>query len=431
MTGTADETAITVTELERLKNYYRHYVDIENVNYYRKGGYHPVHIGDIIHNRYRVVNKLGYGGYSTVWLVKDLDMGRYASLKVIVADASKNASEVTLLRHLKEIQTNLPDIPGGEFVMKVFDDFIVDGPNGTHQCIVTEVLGLPLDPNPLEVKEHIYPIDMAKKMVAQIAQGVAYLHRIGIVHGDLHIKNIVLHAPEMENLSDQDVQKYFDRPWLERPECREEYSKLAISDPDHRVPQHVVYAGLSNELVALLFDTVHIKICDFGEAFLWHGVPRQIELHTPNAHAAPEILFGDPVTPAVDIWSMAVLAHLILSGVYMFEPPGGGSVEFEWVLKLGKMPDRWWPRWIERGISFDDDGVYIAGEFPMDVMERESALMTGSIGRRMREDEVIEFEQLVRRMVCYEVEDRISADGVVQSIPADWIKGGKEHWRRI
>ncbi len=39
---------------------------------YRPGGLHPVHIGDQFHeSRYRVVRKLGYGAYSTVWLAKD------------------------------------------------------------------------------------------------------------------------------------------------------------------------------------------------------------------------------------------------------------------------------------------------------------------------------------------------------------------------
>ncbi|XP_071445110.1 SRSF protein kinase 1-like isoform X2 [Hetaerina americana] len=39
---------------------------------YCKGGYHPVKIGDLFHNRYHVVRKLGWGHFSTVWLCWDL-----------------------------------------------------------------------------------------------------------------------------------------------------------------------------------------------------------------------------------------------------------------------------------------------------------------------------------------------------------------------
>ena len=39
---------------------------------YVPGGYHPVNIGDMFHNRYEVLRKLGFGQYSTVWLANDL-----------------------------------------------------------------------------------------------------------------------------------------------------------------------------------------------------------------------------------------------------------------------------------------------------------------------------------------------------------------------
>jgi serine/threonine-protein kinase SRPK3 len=42
---------------------------------YRPGGFHPVHIGDVFGNRYKVLRKLGYGLYSTVWLVRDMKPG--------------------------------------------------------------------------------------------------------------------------------------------------------------------------------------------------------------------------------------------------------------------------------------------------------------------------------------------------------------------
>jgi hypothetical protein len=44
----------------------------EGIDSYHEGGLHPVRIGDIIW-KYLVLRKLGYGQYSTVWLVRHLE----------------------------------------------------------------------------------------------------------------------------------------------------------------------------------------------------------------------------------------------------------------------------------------------------------------------------------------------------------------------
>ena len=49
----------------------------EGTEGYRKGGYHPVKPGDLFKSgRYSVVRKLGWGHFSTVWLVSDRETGR-------------------------------------------------------------------------------------------------------------------------------------------------------------------------------------------------------------------------------------------------------------------------------------------------------------------------------------------------------------------
>lgn len=39
-------------------------------------------IGDLLHDRYRMVGKLGFGGYSTIWLFHDIHLELYVSVKV-------------------------------------------------------------------------------------------------------------------------------------------------------------------------------------------------------------------------------------------------------------------------------------------------------------------------------------------------------------
>ena len=48
-------------------------VDAEPLEQYRKGGYYLTHLGDRFKGgRYRILHKLGWGAYTTVWLAKDI-----------------------------------------------------------------------------------------------------------------------------------------------------------------------------------------------------------------------------------------------------------------------------------------------------------------------------------------------------------------------
>ena len=59
--------------------------DFEGHDGYRKGGYHPVLVGEVYNGRYRVLRKLGWGHFSTVWLCEDGapgEGGRQVAMKV-------------------------------------------------------------------------------------------------------------------------------------------------------------------------------------------------------------------------------------------------------------------------------------------------------------------------------------------------------------
>lgn len=101
---------------------------------------HPVHLGDSFSNgRYTVVHKLGNSKSSTIWLVRDATTNSYVALKVIAAWRSAFCTEVAVLQHLESTFDATEE--GSKHVVRMLDHFVHDGPNGRHQCIVTEMLG--------------------------------------------------------------------------------------------------------------------------------------------------------------------------------------------------------------------------------------------------------------------------------------------------
>ena len=72
---------------------------------YCKGGYHPVKIGDLFHNRYHVIRKLGWGHFSTVWLCWDLKDKKFVALKVVKSASHYTETaldEIKLLKCVRE-----------------------------------------------------------------------------------------------------------------------------------------------------------------------------------------------------------------------------------------------------------------------------------------------------------------------------------------
>lgn len=161
---------------------------LESVTRYRPGGLHPIHIGDTFKDgQYIVVNKLGHGVSSTVWLAKDLSTKSYVALKVVAADAAKWSGNLHSVREQLQILTHLRNTveqAGKECVVRLVDDFIHIGPNGKHQCIVTELLGPSLSSDIEDLyPTEVFPAAISKAILRQVACAVQFLHRNNIVHG--------------------------------------------------------------------------------------------------------------------------------------------------------------------------------------------------------------------------------------------------------
>ncbi|PYH88250.1 hypothetical protein BO71DRAFT_311402, partial [Aspergillus ellipticus CBS 707.79] len=107
---------------------------VERLEKYQLGGYHPIVVGELLHTRYRVVHKLGYGTYSTTWLCRDYQTEIYVAVKVGTGDSKQQ--EVDILSLLHEDSPS-DKHPGRDLVPPVLDRFNIHGPNGTHPCYVT------------------------------------------------------------------------------------------------------------------------------------------------------------------------------------------------------------------------------------------------------------------------------------------------------
>ena len=166
--------------------------ELERLSGYQPGGYHPVHLHDTFDGgRYRVVHKLGYGGFSTVWLCRDTEIeDGYVAVKVLMAREDAQCRELVVTDKLKEGEVT------SERVCLPLRRFDLHGPNGRHICLVYPVLGPTVEhlakrgrDNDDDAEEEGEDDDeqasgaTLREVSKQVVQALAALHERGICHG--------------------------------------------------------------------------------------------------------------------------------------------------------------------------------------------------------------------------------------------------------
>lgn len=171
---------------------------LEHVYDYEPGGHHPVQLGDVFDNgRYRVLHKLGSGGYANVWLCRDLaaPTPKYVALKILMAEASTEDCRELMCAEQLESTMVADETPP---ICIPLRQFRTDGPNGSHLCFVYPVLGPPVSSGLLNSSKD--PDRTLRAICHEVTTAMTLLHARGICHGgQISPKHRVIRRRRAEN----------------------------------------------------------------------------------------------------------------------------------------------------------------------------------------------------------------------------------------
>ncbi|KQO46985.1 MULTISPECIES: serine/threonine-protein kinase [unclassified Frigoribacterium] len=233
-------------------------------------------LGTTVGGRYRIDAIVGRGGMGAVYRANDLELGRVVAVKLFssdghdVHDLTRQVSEVRLLASLNH--------PG---LVTLYDARVEGDGHDDDAYLVMEYVDGPtlqtvLADGPLSHAE-------AAALLGDVADGLAAVHRAGVVHRDVKPANILLAAPHHEG------------------------------------------------------DPRRAKLADFGIAYLIDStrVTATGTLMGTAAFVSPEQAEGRPPAPASDVYSLGLVLVEALTGKRVFT----GSVVESVMARLTRDPE--------------------------------------------------------------------------------------------
>ncbi|HEY4057081.1 MAG TPA: protein kinase [Kofleriaceae bacterium] len=236
-----------------------------------------IKVGDVVLDRYRVGEQIASGGHSVVFLGQDERLNRPVCIKVFSGLGGKSGVGRTSYEH---------------FVQEAFALSRLTHPNTLRIYDFGHLGSKDAEGMPIQVCEYMnggtlsnivreqgrQSIEETVRVIGAMCAALAEAHQLGIVHRDIKPQNILfgsVGSDKLPKLADFGIAKWTVDDEKEKQERNQRAEDTAI------------VAG------------------------------QKLAMYSPS-WAAPEQLAGQPVSPATDIYSLAVVAIYMLTGRAIF-----------------------------------------------------------------------------------------------------------------
>tara|TARA_B100001093_G_scaffold441582_1_gene442797 strand:+ start:2421 stop:3695 length:1275 start_codon:yes stop_codon:yes gene_type:complete len=284
-------------------------------------------------NNYNIIDELGSGSYSRVWLGFNIENNRFYAIKVQNPEDYKDGvSEIKILKSL----------PKHKNLLNLKEYFIVKSDEDKYLCSCYELCCGNLDGfiRKGEYKNGLR-IDLAKKIFKQLIEGLNIIHsNCNLIHCDIKTDNILLRGQSNKEKRIINLYKDFNFPekyleakkkfWtdagknLDKIKKMKSEEKLKIRKTVHSNICYNLEEQLNHEneietkIDISLIENPEIVIADFGAACT-EDESYEEDFGT-RYYRAPEVVLLGETTNKVDIWAAGCILYELIEGNFLFDP---------------------------------------------------------------------------------------------------------------
>jgi serine/threonine protein kinase len=213
--------------------------------------------GKLLNHNYMMLQPLGFGGYSCVWLCYGIDQKKCFAIKMSNPDDIKHASNENII---------MKSLTGNNFV-KIYDSFIheEDDTNDKHMCLIIDYMSMSAYDLMKQYRKKSLkcPDDIVYKIIKETAIAINDINSQNLIHADIKPENILIKFKTPISLNDklvkfvneQDVTSMMHKMKIEMMK-----NKKANKDTSRKI----VVEKLVEKLFTEFITTVAI-FEDFGE----------------------------------------------------------------------------------------------------------------------------------------------------------------------
>ncbi|KAF1836434.1 non-specific serine/threonine protein kinase [Decorospora gaudefroyi] len=374
----------------------------EHLPWYSHDQFYPVRTGEVLDSSFKVIGKLGYGAYSTVWLCRDIRerdadfVAGYVAVKVCTRNAEKSTQLNRELEFYEHVSSMESQHRGQAYIRGLYGEFELDSPTGKHLCLVHPPMHMTIRQLQYQNPARKLNVPLLKWTLANVLKALSFLHdEAKVVHTDINPANIML------TVADETILEDFEKAEAENP------SPSKVIDDTRTIYRSRKLRLPTGDLWG------QPVLCDFGEARIGDSHSGLIQ---PELYRAPEVLFEMEWGPKVDIWSVATLVWDLFESRHLFDArdnEGKSSATHhiaEMVAYLGMPPLQYTQSNKITKKLFDEQGHWTGGSksvtIPKTSLEERLSVLEGE------EKEL--FLDFMRSMLRWRPEDRKSATELLQ-----------------